>query len=131
MPVRSHFNLFNKDSRDLFMLCIVFMCQLYRVLFIIVVQFHCCSLFCVLFDFSVHSFVQLLFSFESLLFIYSLFHCTKEKDSILILDSIPGISILLHVKYLSTIVPAVQEIPSLSIQVNKHHTSGCTDFVLV
>jgi hypothetical protein len=30
---------FNKDTRDLFMLCIVLMCQLYCVLFIIVVRF--------------------------------------------------------------------------------------------
>jgi hypothetical protein len=36
----------NKDTRDLFMLCIVVMCQLYRVVFIIVVR-----VFCSLLDF--------------------------------------------------------------------------------
>jgi hypothetical protein len=34
---QSHFNLFKKDTRDLFMLCIVFMCQLYCVVFYFVV----------------------------------------------------------------------------------------------
>ncbi len=46
-------------------------------------------LFCSLFDFHLF-FIQLLFSFDSLLFIV---HCSKEKDSILILDHVPGISI--------------------------------------
>jgi hypothetical protein len=56
MPGRSHFNLFNEDTREVFMLCIMLMCQLHRVGFIIVVR-----LFCLLFDFSRSSFVRLLF----------------------------------------------------------------------
>jgi hypothetical protein len=53
--------------------------------FIIVVR-----LFCSLFDFSVH----LLFDFGSnSILCFSLFCCLKEKDSILILDCIPGILI--------------------------------------
>ncbi len=97
MPGRSHFNLFNNDTHDLFMLYIVFMCQLNHVLFIIVVcYFVRCSTF-------IHSFNRLLFSFDSLLFIHSLFIVQKGKDSILILDSIPGISILLYPLYKNTI----------------------------
>jgi hypothetical protein len=97
MPVRSHFNLFNKDTRDLFMLYIVFMWQLNNVLFIIVV---CYFFRCLTF---IHSFNRLLFSFDSLLFIHPLFIVQKGKDSILILDSIPGISILLYPLYKNTI----------------------------
>jgi hypothetical protein len=47
----------NKDTRDLFMLCIVIMCQLYRVLF------YYCSSIILLFDFH-SSFVRLLFSIQ-------------------------------------------------------------------
>ncbi len=75
MPGRSHFNLFNKDTRDLFMLCIVFMCHLYHVLFIAVV-----SLFCLLFDF--HSFFCSTFVLIRF-FCFSFIHCSKEKDSVL------------------------------------------------
>jgi hypothetical protein len=89
---------FNKDTCDLFMLCIVLMCQLHRVVFIIVV-----SLFCLLFDFPIH----LLFDFCFIrFFCFSLFIvcCSKEKYSILTLDCIPGISILLYHCTRSTII---------------------------
>jgi hypothetical protein len=112
---------FNKDTCDLFMLClcIMLMCQLYRVLF-----YSCCSIILLLFDF--HSmlfifcttFVRLFFPFDSLLFNCSLL--MRKKYSMLILDCIPGISIPLYVKYPSS---------SPSMQVNKHHTSDCTIFV--
>jgi hypothetical protein len=72
MPGQSHFNFFNKETRDLFMLRIVFMCQLNRVLFIIVV--HCLTF--------IHSF--LLISF--LAFHLFIVHCSKEVDSILVTD---------------------------------------------
>jgi hypothetical protein len=71
MPVWSHFKLFDKDIRDLFMLCIVFMCQLNRILFIIVAH-----LFCSLFDFSFilcSTFVSIRF------FCFSLFAVQKRK----------------------------------------------------
>jgi hypothetical protein len=56
--------------------------------FIIVVR-----LLCLLFDFL----FILSFDFCShLILCFSLFHCSKEKDSILILDCIPGISIPLN-----------------------------------
>ncbi len=54
---------FNKDTRDLFMLCIVLMCQLHRVAFIIVVH-----LFCSLFDFSL-TFCLIIVSTDSSAFI--------------------------------------------------------------
>jgi hypothetical protein len=101
---------FNNDSRELLMLCIILMCQLYRVDLIIVV-----CLFYSLFDFC-SFYCSIFVSFDSFAFIYSLF---KE---ILNLDCIPGISILLY---------HCPRTPSSSMQVNKHHTSDCTDFVLV
>jgi hypothetical protein len=55
----SHFNLSNKDTRDLFMLCIVLVCQLNCVLF-----YYCCSIYFVV----VQLFILLLFesvSFDS------------------------------------------------------------------
>jgi hypothetical protein len=87
------------------MLYIILVCQLYRVVY------YCCSIYFVAGRFSVKfysSFVRLLFSFDSFAFHCSLF---KEKDSILILDCIPGIS---------TCCTIVQEVPSSSMQVNKH-----------
>ncbi len=101
MPGLSHFNLFNKDTRDLFMLYIMFMCQLYHALF-----YYCCSLFiivvhlfCSLFDFR-SLFCSTFVSFDSYAFHSFVVHCSKEKDSILILDCIPGILIPLYEKYL-------------------------------
>ncbi len=119
MPGRSHFNLFNKDTHDLFMLCIVLMCQLYRVVF-----YHCCSIYyCCLFILFVVRSVHLLFAFCShsilLLFIYSLFMFKRKR-----FNSDPG----LYSRYFD---PVVQELSSSSMQVNKHHTSDCTDFFLV
>jgi hypothetical protein len=79
------FQPFNNDAHDLFMLCIVFMCQSYHVVF-----YYCCSII-------VRFFIQ----FFVRLFCFSLFivHSAKEKDSILILDCIPGILIPLYKKY--------------------------------
>jgi hypothetical protein len=98
---------FNKDTCDLFMLCMVLMCQLYRAVFIIVVR-----LFCSLFNFY-SSFVQLLFSFvfDSFTFHRSMFVVQKKifnSDP----DCIPGISIRfkypLYMKYLFIIIYASQ-----------------------
>jgi hypothetical protein len=63
MPGQSQFNLSNKDTRDLFMLCIIFMCQLYRALFIIVARYFIIvvHLFCSLFDFDSFAFHRSLF----------------------------------------------------------------------
>jgi hypothetical protein len=79
------------------MLCIVFMCQLNRVLFIIVVcYFVRCSTFT---SFFCSTFVLIRF----LAFHLFVVHCSKEKDSILILDCTPGILILLYPLYKKTI----------------------------
>jgi hypothetical protein len=128
MPGRSHFNLFNKDTRDLFMLCIVFMCQLYRVLFIIVARvYYCCSfiLFIVRLSFVLMS--DFCYFSILLLFIYSLFIVQKKK--------IQFWSWIVFQVFWSrctrTCCTLVQELPSSSMQVNKYHTSDCTDFVLV
>jgi hypothetical protein len=123
---------FNKDTRKLFMLCILcFVPVIYSYLFIYLLFVYCyllfiywCSLFiivvhlfCSLFDFS----FTLLFDFvrfrSSSIPLLSLFivHCSKEKNSILILDCIPGISILNTTS---------------SMRVNKHQTAEGTDFVL-
>jgi hypothetical protein len=72
----------------------------------------------------IHSFVRLFVLFDSFAFHSFVVHCSKEKDSILILDCIPSLSIPLYVK-------CCTRIPSPSMQVNKHHTSDCTNFVLV
>ncbi len=88
---------FNKDTRNLFMLCIIFMCQLCCLLFIIVAQFYfCCSFILFVVQFSFILLFDCCSHLILLLFIYSLFIVQKEKDSILILDCIPGISILLY-----------------------------------
>jgi hypothetical protein len=117
MPGRSHFNLFNKDTCDLFMLCLVFMCQLYRALFD-----HCCSLLLLLIiyfvscstfpNISCSIFVLILFFFFSFIR-YSFF---KRKDSILNLDFIPGILILLyHCTRTTIIIYASQETSHISL----------------
>jgi hypothetical protein len=56
---QSHFNLFNKDTRDLFILCIMLVCQLYRVLLLLLFNLFCCCLTSLFF------FVHLLFDFCS------------------------------------------------------------------
>jgi hypothetical protein len=66
-----------------------------------------------------------LFSLNSLL---STVRCSKGKYSTLILVYIPGISIPLY--NLLYHCPR-STVSSSSMQVNKHHTSECTDFVLV
>jgi hypothetical protein len=85
IPGRSHFILFNKDTRDLFMLCIMCLWQL--VIFVI---YYCCSLFIVI----IHLFCSL---FDSHSFFVQLFcfivHCSKEKIRSLTLGCIPGILI--------------------------------------
>ncbi len=98
---------FNKDTHDLFMLCIMLMCQLHHVVFYIVVRF----IIVVWFSFEFcSSFVQLLFSFDSFAFfsICSLFIVQKRKYSILMLDCIPGILIPLYVKNVFIIIYASQ-----------------------
>ncbi len=129
MPGRSHFNLFNKDTRDLFMLRIVFMCQLNCVVF-----YHCCSILScsilwLLFVYFVR-FLTFPFIFCStfVLIWFFAFHCfVVQKKKIQFWSWI----VFQVFRSCSTIVPTVQEIPSPSMQVNKHHTSDCTDFVLV
>ncbi len=54
--------------------------------------------------------------FSILLFSSFFVHCSREKSLILILDCVPGISILRTTS---------------SMRVNKNHTADCTDFVLV
>ncbi len=61
---------FNKDTRDLFMLCIMLMCQLHRVLF-----YNCCSIILLLFDFHSLLFIFCLtFVFYSILLLF-IVHC--------------------------------------------------------
>jgi hypothetical protein len=92
MPGRSHFNLFNKDTRELFMLCILLLVPviyslslLIICLFVLVIRY-CRSLIFSLFDF--HSrccSISLFFnSCVSLLFV----RCSKDKSSILILNCV-------------------------------------------
>jgi hypothetical protein len=69
------------------------MCQLYHV-----VLYYCCSIYFIVVQLSFNSFAVSLF----------IVHCSKEKYSILILDCIPGISILLYVRYLFIIIHASQ-----------------------
>ncbi len=82
-------------------------------LFVLVICY-CCSFIL----FIVRLFIHLVpFCYSSILLFSSfILHCSKEKSSILILDCVPGISIL-HT--------------TSSIRVNKHHTADSTDFVLV
>jgi hypothetical protein len=87
---------FNKDTHDLFMLCRMRMCQLYRVVF-----YNCCLIHFIVVQLSFHfhsSFFQLLFSFDSLLFIV---RCSKEK----IFNSDPG----LYSRYFDPAVPLYQK----------------------
>ncbi len=82
-PPTSHFNLFNKDTHDLFMLWIMLVCHLLLCIIVIVVQFTVC-----LYSTFVHC------SFDYFFFIQlSLFFVHQKKYSILILDCIPGILI--------------------------------------
>jgi hypothetical protein len=109
MPGRSHLNLFKKDTHDLFMLCIIFMCQLIMHYLLLLLVIYRCRSFIL---FVVWSSFVLCSTFVS---------CWKEK-----------------IRFWSWIVFQVfwscctccTWIPSLSMQVNKHHTSDCTDFVL-
>jgi hypothetical protein len=90
------------------MLRIVLMCQLYHVELLLLFNSFCCCL----------TFIQ----FFCLILLLFIVHCSllKEKDSILILDCIPGILIPLYVKYLFIIIYASQiniihqTVPSLS-----------------
>jgi hypothetical protein len=111
---------FNKGSRDLFMLYTMLACQLYRVVF-----YYCCSIYFIVVQFSFEflfvfcsTFVFIQF-FAFLLFIV---HCSKEK----IFNSDPG----LYSRYFD---PVVREVPVHHhlCKSKQHHTSDCTDFVLV
>jgi hypothetical protein len=91
------FQPFNKDTHDLFILCIMSMCQL----IVFVIYYLLLVIYCY------RSFI--LFIVQSSFFLCStlLFHCSlfivQRKDSFLILDHIPGISILLYLLYKNTI----------------------------
>ncbi len=116
MPGRSHFNLFQYRHSCLFMLCIVLICELYRVVFIIVVQF-----ILLLFNFSFvfcSTFVFIQF------FCFFIVHCSLLKEKRL--NSDPGL-------YSRHFNPVVREVPVHHhlCRSNKHHTSDCSDFVLV
>ncbi len=100
MPGQSHFNLFNKDTHDLLMLCIEFMCQLNHVLFIVIV---CYFVHCLTFPLF---FVWLLFSFNSFAFHCSLF---KRKK----FNSDPG----LYSRYFDPIQVPVQVPVQVNVQV--------------
>jgi hypothetical protein len=104
---------FNKDNRDLFMSCIMLMCQLYHV------EFHfCCSIVLLLLDFYLILF-DFCFPFDSFAF-----HCSLFMRKIF--NSDPG----LYSRYFD---PVVREVPVHHhlCKSNKHHTSDCTIFVLV
>ncbi len=92
---------FNKDTHDLFMLCIVLMCQLYHIVFIIVVRF-----LCLLFEFS-FIFCSTFVSFDSFAFYCSLF---KKKR----FNSDPG----LYSRYFD---PVVCEVPAVPLYKKYHH----------
>jgi hypothetical protein len=74
------------------------MCQLYHALF-----YYCCSLFIIVVRYfvrywiSIHSFAQLLFSFDSFAFDSFIVHCLKEKR----FNSDPG----LYSRYFDPAVP--------------------------
>ncbi len=99
-------------------------CQLIIVIiyYLLLFIYRCCSfiLFVVQFPFVLCS------TFVLIQFFAFHFSLLKRRDSVLILDCIPGISILLFNN-----CTCCTRIPSPSMQVNKHHTSDCTDFVLV
>jgi hypothetical protein len=84
----SHFNLFNKDTCDLFMLRIMLVCQLLScIIVLIIIRLYFLPLFDFYYSFNYFCSIQL-----------SLFIFTR-KYSIMILDCIPGISILLLLKH--------------------------------
>jgi hypothetical protein len=116
MPGRSHLNLFNKDTRDLFMLCIVFMCQLYCVLFTVVVH-----LFCSLFDFhSIFCSTFVLIRF----FCFSFIHCSLFKSKRF--NSDPR----LYSRYFD---PVVHEVPlqPLYLLYKKYHHHLCKSINII
>ncbi len=92
---------FNKDTYDLFMLCIVLVCQLYSVFLLLLLDLFCC---CSIIHSSLFIFWSTFVSFKY--FVRFNVHCSLfiGKYSILILDCIPGISIPLY--YRSTRYPS-------------------------
>jgi hypothetical protein len=79
-------------------------------------------LFSLLCDFSVH----LLFGFCFIrFFCFFIVFCSLVKEKRF--NSDPG----LYSRYFEPVVREVPAVPSPSMQVNKHHTSHCTDFVIV
>ncbi len=115
IPGRSHYNLFNKDTRESFILYILCFVPVIIInyLFIIIHYLFICA--CYLLSFFIY-FCSCPILIYSLFNFCSLFIVQKRKDSILILDCVLGISILCT---------------TTSMRVNKHHTADCTDFVLV
>ncbi len=80
--------------------------------------------FCLLFIVIVHLFCSLFYSHRSLFEFCFIVRCSKEKNSILILNCILGISIPLYKNLLINNCTCCTRIPSSSMQVNKHHTVG-------
>jgi hypothetical protein len=95
---------FNKDTHDLFMLCIMLVCQLYCVdLLLFFNLFYCCLTFIQFCS----SFVRLLFSFDSFAS-----HCSLFKEKIQFWSWI-----VFQVFWSCCTI--VQEVPSSSMQVKK------------
>jgi hypothetical protein len=106
----------NKGTRDLFVLRIMLVYQLYRVVF-----YYCCSIYFIDVQFSFKFFFTFVFI---RFFCFFIVHCSLFKRKIL--NSDPR----LYSRYFD---PVVREVPvhHLLCKSNKHHTSACTDFVLV
>ncbi len=106
---------FNKDTCDLFMLCIVFMCQLYCVVF-----YYCRSIILLLFDLYL---ILLDFCFHSILLLF-IVHCAWENFQFW--------SWIVFQIFWSRSTRCKSEVPvTSSMQVNNHQTSDCIIFVLV
>ncbi len=126
MPGRSHFNLFNKDTRELFMLWIlcfvpVINSLLLFVIYLFVLVIHyCCSFICSLFKFSS------MFLFNFILLRFFCFHyslCIVQREKIQF-NSDPGRCS----RYFDPV--QVNLCTTSSMRVN-NHTADFSDFVLV
>jgi hypothetical protein len=89
--------------------------SLFVIYLFVLVDCYCCSFILFIVQLFIHSVVRFCSSSILLLSLFVV-HCSKEKSSILILDCVPGILILHTTSFM---------------QVSKHHTADCTDFVLV
>ncbi len=103
---------FNKDTRDLFMLCIMLVCQLHRVVF-----YYCCSIF-----------IKVLFVFCFIwFFCIFIVHCSKEK----IFNSDPGLyssyfdsAVPLYKKYRHHLCKSINIIYQTAPTLSKHRSKG-------